>query len=55
MVVSDSPHRSDKESAHSEHLVLTRTKGIYTIARVLQRGLVKSVDSSIPRKKLQSS
>jgi len=42
-VFGDSPRRSVEESAHREYLVL---------ARVLQRGLVESGDSPIPRQNI---
>ena len=48
-IVGDSPRRSVEESAHREHLILARIKGSYTLTRVLQRGLVESGDSRIPR------
>jgi hypothetical protein len=51
-VVRDPPCRNGKGSPHSEHLVLARTKGSDTLAQVLQRGLGKSADSSIPRQKI---
>jgi hypothetical protein len=44
-----------KGSSRSEHLFLARTKVSDTLARVLQRGLVESADSSIPREKLEES
>jgi hypothetical protein len=47
----DPLRRSGKGSSHSEHLVLAGTKGNDTLARVVQRGLGKSADSSIPRQK----
>jgi len=49
--VGDSLRRSVEESARREHLVLTRTKGEQD-PRVLQRGLVESGDSLIPRQNM---
>jgi hypothetical protein len=51
-VVGDSPRRSVKELACREHLILIRIKGSYTLTRVLQRGLVGSGDSPIPRENI---
>jgi hypothetical protein len=51
-VVRDPPRQGDKGSSHSEHLVLARTKRSDTLTWVLQRGLVESADSPIPREKL---
>jgi hypothetical protein len=50
--MGDSPRRSVKESAHREHLILAWIKGGYTLARVLQRGLVGSNDSPIPQENI---
>jgi hypothetical protein len=54
-VSRDPLRRSGKGSSRSEHLVLARTKGSDTLVRVIQRGLVESADSSIPREKLEES
>jgi len=51
-VLGDSPQQSVEESTRREHLVLARTKGSKTLARVLQRGLVASGDSSIHRQNI---
>jgi hypothetical protein len=48
----DPPRQSGKGSSHREHLVLARTKGSDTLARVLQQGLGKIADSLIPRQKI---
>jgi hypothetical protein len=52
VVVSDSSRRKGEESARSEHLVIVRTKGGYTLALVLQRGLVESAISLILQEKV---
>ena len=51
-VVGDSLQRGGEESTHREHLILAQIKGSYTLARVLQRGLVGSGDSPIPRESI---
>jgi len=52
VVLGDSPRWSVEESARREHLDLARIKGSKALARVLQRGLVESGDSPIPRKNI---
>ena len=51
-VVGDSPRRSVKKLTRREHLILAQIKGDYTLARVLQWGLVGSGDSLIPRQNI---
>jgi hypothetical protein len=55
VIVRDPTRRRDKRSSHSEHLVLPGLRGSDTLARVLQQGLSKSADSSIPRGKMEES
>jgi hypothetical protein len=51
-VVGDSSRWNVKESAYKEHLILARIKGSYILVQVLQRELVESGDSPIPRKNI---
>jgi MOSC domain-containing protein YiiM len=53
MVVRNSLCWRGEELAHSEHLVLVRTKEGYTLARVLQQGLVESADSLIAQENIR--
>ena len=54
VVVGDSPRRSVEESTRREHLILAWIMGSYTLSRVLQRGLVGSGDSPIPRQNIDA-
>jgi hypothetical protein len=51
--VGDSPHERDEEEMKNQPvkgISLCKSRGSYTLARVLQQELVGSDDSSIPKK-----